>query len=197
MSSRILTAIDCKFSFLQLILKACITHLPDSLRRTIYDFGASLFLTLGGSQSKTHPLIHHPYVRRLPFGLVLKICSKSEGLREATALRTLEGLSRNAVNHPVFFDCVLGSLSSRDADDADNDDRTCYLIQTWIDGPRLCDVYHDYFTSDDTNRLVEDMQLQFTDLQSLTRNTNNPIICGAGGGPITDYRLPWLMEPGQ
>ncbi|KAK0197962.1 hypothetical protein F5146DRAFT_1017626, partial [Armillaria mellea] len=87
---------------------------------------------------------------------------------EASALQILHRMS--GILHPVVFD----HLESADG-------QRSYTVSTWSN-----------LTACYKTRLVYDLQEQ---LHALRRDSEGPhVICNASGGPVNDYRVPWIEQ---
>ena len=119
-------------------------------------------------------------IYRLPFGLVLKVGNTPEVNNEACALKALKDLGA-IISHPSLFDCVPCQNSKKS-----------YMVSTWILGDCVSDVW-DSLTATDKIRFEQDLREQCDALRSQTQTLEHAIF-SAAGGPVVDYRVPWLLD---
>lgn len=113
-----------------------------------------------------------PFVQRLPFGLVLKQCIRSQQ-NEPNALRLVERYT--SIPAPRVVD--VGEYNGT----------TC-LVMTRLRGQMLDDVLH-LMSYTERNRFADDLGFYVAQLEKIP-NTAPFLFCNTLGGPIIDHRIP-------
>lgn len=113
-----------------------------------------------------------PCVHRLPFGLMLKECVRSQQ-NEPTSLRLVEQYT---------------SISAPRVVDVGNYGGTTYLVMTRLRGQMLDDVLH-LMSYAERDLLADELGSCVMQLRKVPNNTDF-LFCNSIGGPIVDHRIP-------
>lgn len=111
-------------------------------------------------------------VHRLPFGLYIKSCDRSQG-NEENALQLVEKYT--SIPAPLFVDSF-------------ENNRTRFLVMTKLRGVPVGTVFH-RMSYDERHQFARDLMRVVKELQKIPNHTGY-LFSNTRGGPIIDHRLP-------